>query len=246
MKAIGIIPARFDSSRFPGKPLVDIGGLSMIRRVYNQAKHALSLSEVVVATDDTRIYDHVQSFAANVIMTSKDHRSGTDRCAEVANKVSGFDLAINIQGDEPFIDPQQIDLLVSCFSSQDVQIATLVRQITEMSDLENPNKPKVVLDQAGRALYFSRQAIPFCQRTEKTNWLNTTNYYSHIGIYGYRVDVLKALAQLDVSTLESTESLEQLRWLENGYRIQTALSSHENDAIDTPEDLQYILQKYFA
>lgn len=246
MKAIGIIPARFDSSRFPGKPLVDIGGLSMIRRVYNQAKHALSLSEVVVATDDARIYDHVQSFAGNVIMTSRDHRSGTDRCAEVASKVSGFDLAINIQGDEPFIDPQQIDLLVSCFSAQDVQIATLVRQITEISDLENPNKPKVVLDQSGRALYFSRQAIPFCQGTEKVNWLSTANYYSHIGIYGYRVDVLKALAQLQVSTLESSEALEQLRWLENGYRIQTALSSHDNDAIDTPEDLQHVLQKYFA
>lgn len=246
MKAIGIIPARYDSSRFPGKPLVDIGGMSMIQRVYNQAKHVGSLSEVVVATDDSRIYDHVQGFAGNVIMTSSDHSSGTDRCAEVVEKVSGFDLAINIQGDEPFIDPQQVDLLVSCFSSPEVQIATLVRKITELADLENENKPKVVLNTQGEALYFSRQPIPFCRAEKRTNWLENNDYYQHIGIYGYRIDVLKELTSLPVSKLETCESLEQLRWLDNGYRIQTARSSHANDSVDTPEDLQAIIRKYFG
>lgn len=246
MKVIGIIPARYDSSRFPGKPLIEIGGVSMIQRVYNQAKHAVSLSEVVVATDDSRIYDHVQSFAGNVMMTSKEHQSGTDRCAEVVGKVGGFDLAINIQGDEPFIDPQQIDLLASCFSSTEVQIATLVRQVTETVDLENHHKPKVVLNAAGQALYFSRQPIPFFRGRKLEEWLNAMSYYSHIGIYGYRIDVLKELASLPPSPLESAEGLEQLRWLDQGYRIQTALSTHANDAIDTPEDLKKIIAKYFV
>lgn len=245
MRTIGIIPARYESTRFPGKPLADIGGISMIQRVYNQTKHAGSLHEVVVATDDERIYEHVQSFAGNVIMTAKDHSSGTDRCAEVIEKVSGFDLAINIQGDEPFIDPQQIDLLASCFSSGAVQIATLVRKITNIEDLESENKPKVVLNTKGEALYFSRQPIPFCRGKKLADWLGKMDYYNHIGIYGYRVDVLKEIAKLPVSKMESSESLEQLRWLDNGYRIQTALSNHPNDAVDTPEDLQSLIRRYF-
>lgn len=245
MKVIGIIPARYDSTRFPGKPLIDIAGLTMIQRVYNQVKHASSLSEVVVATDDQRIFDHVKSFAGNVVMTKKDHQSGTDRCAEVINSISGFDIAINIQGDEPFIDPQQIDLLVSCFENPDAQIATLVRPITEIADLENHNKPKVVLNKKGEALYFSRQPIPYFRGKNIKDWLANAPYYNHIGIYGYKVETLKEIAKLPVSILESTESLEQLRWLDYGYKIQTASSNHINDAIDTPEDLEIILNKYF-
>lgn len=246
MKVIGIIPARYDSTRFPGKPLVDIAGMTMIQRVYNQVKHAASLSEVVVATDDQRIFDHVKSFAGNVVMTKKEHQSGTDRCAEVINNISGFDIAINIQGDEPFIDPQQIDLLVSCFQRPEVEIATLVRPIQELSDLENVNKPKVVLNQKSEALYFSRQAIPYMRGADIKEWLSKETYYNHIGIYGFKVETLKELARLPISKLETTESLEQLRWLDNGYRIQTAASTHINDAIDSPEDLQDILKKYFS
>jgi len=246
MKVIGIIPARYDSTRFPGKPLVDIAGMTMIQRVYNQVKHAASLSEVVVATDDQRIFDHVKSFAGNVVMTKKEHQSGTDRCAEVINNISGFDIAINIQGDEPFIDPQQIDLLVSCFQRPEVKIATLVRPIQELTDLENVNKPKVVLNQKSEALYFSRQPIPYMRGADIKEWLSKETYYNHIGIYGFKVETLKELAKLPISKLETTESLEQLRWLDNGYRIQTAVSTHINDAIDSPEDLQDILKKYFS
>ncbi|WP_293945966.1 3-deoxy-manno-octulosonate cytidylyltransferase [Sphingobacterium sp. UBA7249] len=245
MKVIGIIPARYDSTRFPGKPLVDIAGISMIQRVYNQVKHAASLSEVVVATDDQRIFDHVKSFAGNVVMTKKDHQSGTDRCAEVISNISGFDIAVNIQGDEPFIDPQQIDLLVSCFQNPEVQIATLVRPITEIEDLENINKPKVVLNLNQEALYFSRQPIPFLRGKNIQDWLKNETYYNHIGIYGFKVDTLKKIASLPISKLETAESLEQLRWLDNGYKIKTAISNHINDAIDTPEDLKAILKKYF-
>ncbi|WP_313189891.1 3-deoxy-manno-octulosonate cytidylyltransferase [Sphingobacterium sp.] len=246
MKVIGIIPARYDSTRFPGKPLVDIAGMTMIQRVYNQVKHAASLNEVVVATDDQRIFDHVKSFAGNVVMTKKEHQSGTDRCAEVINNISGFDIAINIQGDEPFIDPQQIDLLVSCFQRPEVEIATLVRPIQELTDLENVNKPKVVLNQKSEALYFSRQPIPYMRGADIKEWLSKETYYNHIGIYGFKVETLKELARLPISKLETTESLEQLRWLDNGYRIQTAVSTHINDAIDSPKDLEDILKKYFS
>lgn len=246
MKIIGIIPARYDSSRFPGKPLVDIAGQSMIKRVYQQAKHASSLSEVIVATDDQRIYDHVKSFAGNVMMTNKDHQSGTDRCAEVAANLVGFDVAINIQGDEPFIDPQQIDLLTSCFDKADTEIATLIRRVETEAELYNENKPKVVLNRKGEAIYFSRQAVPFLRGTKSSEWLSQRPYYNHIGIYGYRVDILQQLTALPLSDLETMEALEQLRWIDNGYKIQTAISSHSNDAIDTPEDLQYVLDKYFS
>jgi len=246
MKIIGIIPARYDSTRFPGKPLVDINGMTMIQRVYNQVKHAASLSEVVVATDDQRIFDHVQSFAGNVLLTSKEHQSGTDRCAEIINKVSGFEVAINIQGDEPFIDPQQIDLLVSCFQQGDTQIATLIRKIEQMHDLENTNKPKVVINNKQEAVYFSRQAIPYFRGKDMRDWLKEMDYYNHIGIYGYRTEILKEISKLPVSKLELAESLEQLRWIDNGYQIKTAISNHLNEAIDTPEDLKYILKKYFS
>lgn len=246
MKTIGIIPARYDSSRFPGKPLIDIGGTSMIQRVYNQAKHASSLNEVIVATDDPRIFDHVKSFAGNVIMTKKDHQSGTDRCAEVIESIQGFDVAINIQGDEPFIDPLQINLLSSCFENPLTQIATLIRKVETFEELFNENKPKVVINKNGEAIYFSRQAVPFLRGAKKEDWLKQRPYYSHIGIYGYSVPILKELAALPYSDLEAMEALEQLRWLDNGYKIYTATSSHSNEAIDTPEDLEHLLRKYFA
>lgn len=245
MKTIGIIPARYDSSRFPGKPLIDIGGQSMIQRVYNQAKHAASLDEVVVATDDQRIYDHIKSFAGNVVMTKPEHQSGTDRCAEVVETTQGFDIVINIQGDEPFIDPQQIDLLNSCFEQPQTQIATLVRKVENEDELFNENKPKVVLSKSGDAIYFSRQAVPFLRGAKKEDWLTLRPYYSHIGIYGYRINILKEIANLPYSDLEGMEALEQLRWIDNGYKINTAISNHTNDAIDTPEDLKNIIQKYF-
>lgn len=245
MKTIGIIPARYDSTRFPGKPLVDIAGQSMIQRVYNQAKHTSSLSEVIVATDDQRIYDHIKNFGGNVVMTKREHQSGTDRCAEVIENIQGFDIVINIQGDEPFIDPQQIDLLSSCFAQPDTQIATLVRKVEDIDELFNENKPKVVLRKDGQAIYFSRQAIPFLRGTKKEDWLKSRPYYNHIGIYGYRVNILTELANLPYSDLEAMEGLEQLRWLDNGYNIHTAVSNHTNDAIDTPEDLQHIIRKYF-
>lgn len=245
MKTIGIIPARYDSSRFPGKPLIDIGGISMIQRVYNQAKHASSLDEVIVATDDQRIFDHVKNFAGNVIMTKKDHQSGTDRCAEVIENIQGFDVAINIQGDEPFIDPLQINLLRSCFDNKSTQIATLIRKVETFEELFNENKPKVVVSKNGEAIYFSRQAVPFLRGTKKEDWLKQRPYYNHIGIYGYSVPILKELAALPYSDLEAMEALEQLRWLDNGYKIHTAISSHSNEAIDTPEDLKLLVAKYF-
>lgn len=246
MKVIGIIPARYASSRFPGKPLVDIGGKSMIQRVYEQVKNTSCLHEVIVATDDDRIAEHVKSFAGNVILTASSHQSGTDRCAEVIAKVSGFDIVINIQGDEPFINPLQIELLASCFDKEETQIATLVKKIHTEDELFNVNIPKVVRNIAGQAIYFSRQTIPYLRGIEQKNWLSKHNYFKHIGIYGYRTDVLKELTQLPISILEETEALEQLRWIEHGYTIQTAETEHETIAVDTQEDLERIIQTYFT
>jgi len=245
MKIIGIIPARYASTRFPGKPLIDIAGKSMIQRVYEQVKRTVCLHEVIVATDDTRIVEHVQSFGGNVMMTSHTHESGTDRAAEIIRKVQGFDIAINIQGDEPFIDPLQIELLASCFEKGNTEIATLIKPITEEKELFNSNSPKVVINKNGEAIYFSRQTIPFLRNIAQQDWINEHTFYKHIGIYGYQTSILSDLTQLPVSSLEAAEGLEQLRWLENGYRIQTAISNHETIAIDTPEDLAYILEKYF-
>ncbi|MCW2259934.1 MULTISPECIES: 3-deoxy-manno-octulosonate cytidylyltransferase [Sphingobacterium] len=246
MKVIGIIPARYASSRFPGKPLVDIGGKSMIQRVYEQVKNTSCLHEVIVATDDDRIAEHVKSFAGNVILTASSHQSGTDRCAEVIAKVSGFDIVINIQGDEPFINPLQIELLASCFDKEETQIATLVKKIHTEDELFNVNIPKVVRNIAGQAIYFSRQTIPYLRGIEQKNWLSKHNYFKHIGIYGYRTDVLKELTQLPISILEETEALEQLRWIEHGYTIQTAETEHETIAVDTQEDLERIIHMYFT
>jgi 3-deoxy-manno-octulosonate cytidylyltransferase (CMP-KDO synthetase) len=238
MKILGIIPARFASSRFPGKPLVDIGGKSMIQRVYEQAKKCGHLTEVIVATDDTRIYDHVLNFGGAVIMTSPDHQSGTDRCAEVALQHRQYNVIINIQGDEPFIDPEQITKLAACFNDPNTQIATLIKKITTEQELFNANSPKVLVNKLSEAIYFSRSPLPHIRGKEHADWLNHYNYFKHIGIYGYRADVLQQITKLPVSSLEKAESLEQLRWIENGYRIKVAETELETHAVDTPEDLE--------
>ena len=237
MKTIGIIPARYGSSRFPGKPLVQIDGKSMIQRVYEQATKSTRLDAVVVATDDVRIADEVSAFGGRFYLTSAAHQSGTDRCAEVIRKESGFDVVINIQGDEPYIDPAQIDLLISCFEASTVQLATLVKQIHTNEELLNTNIPKVVLNASGEAVYFSRQTIPFVRGKEKEQWLEEQVYYKHIGIYGYTASTLLEITKLEPSALELAESLEQLRWVENGYTIQTKTTTLETIAVDAPEDL---------
>lgn len=241
MKILGIIPARYGSTRFPGKPLIDINGKSMIQRVYEQAKSCTNLKEVVVATDDHRIFDHVKSFGGNVEMTSDKHESGTDRCAEVMDKLEeNYDVVINIQGDEPYIDPIQITQLCECFNDEKTDIATLIKKIETTEDLLNVNKVKAVKSSADFAIYFSRNPIPFVKGEEKENWLKTNTYFKHIGIYGYRTEVLQKVTQMPLSILEKAEGLEQLRWLENGLRIKVAETQLEAIAIDSPEDLQKI------
>lgn len=239
MNIVGIIPARFASTRFPGKPLIDIAGKTMIQRVYEQAKKANSLSEVVVATDDERIAQHVQSFGGNVVMTSENHQSGTDRCFEAIEKFEiNADAVINIQGDEPFIQPEQINLVASCFSLKETELATLVKKISTNEELFNPNTPKVLLNSNKEAIYFSRQTIPYIRGKEQNDWLKQHTFYKHIGIYGYRTDVLATITQLKQSSLELAEALEQLRWLENGYKIKVEITDFESVAIDSPDDLQ--------
>lgn len=242
MKTLGIIPSRYASTRFPGKPLVDIQGKSMIRRVYEQASLSASLNEVVVATDDHRIADEVKSFGGKFVMTSSTHQSGTDRCAEVIGQLKDFDHVINIQGDEPFINPEQIDLLASCFLEKDVQLATLVKQITNEEELFNANIPKVILNADMDAQYFSRQTIPYLRNIPEKDWLQRHIYYKHIGIYGYSSQVLLDITKLQPSGWELAESLEQLRWLENGYTIRTRITTLETIAIDSPEDLNKIFK----
>ena len=239
MKVIGIIPARYASTRFPAKPLVDIGGKSMIQRVFEQAKKSQLLSEVVVATDDIRIESHVKSFGGNVVMTNESHKSGTDRCFEAINIFDpSADVVVNIQGDEPFIHVEQIDLVISCFHFKQTQIATLVKKITTDEELFNPTIPKVIINKKQEAIYFSRQTIPHIRGKEKTEWLYNHTFYKHIGIYGYTTRVLAEIIHLKPSSLETAEALEQLRWIENGYKVKTETTDLESIAIDVPEDLK--------
>ena len=242
MPILGIIPARYASSRFPGKPLADIAGKSMIQRVYEQSKKCFHLAEVIVATDDERIYKHVHDFGGSAIITSPLHQSGTDRCAEVAQQHPQYDVIINIQGDEPFIDPEQISKLAFCFNDADTQIATLVKKVQTNDELFNPNSPKVVINKLSEAVYFSRSPLPHIRGQEHEDWLNHFTYFKHIGIYGYRADVLQQITKLPVSSLEKAESLEQLRWIENGYCIKVAETQLETFAIDTPGDLEKLKQ----
>ena len=241
MKFIGIIPARYASTRFPGKPLAVLGGKYIIERVYRQVEG--TLDRVVVATDDQRIADAVRSFGGEVVMTSTEHRSGTDRVMEAYSKLGeAFDVVVNIQGDEPFIQPTQIQSLCACFEDEDVDIATLVKPFSATDGwdkLQNPNSPKVVVDKQMHALYFSRSVIPYLRgEEERENWLKKHTYYKHIGLYAYRTDVLRQITDLPQSPLELAESLEQLRWLENGYTIKVGTTDTETIGIDTPEDLQ--------
>ena len=237
----GIIPARYGSSRFPGKPLAVIGGRSMIQRVYEQASKALD--EVWVATDDERIMLAVTDFGGKAVMTSPFHRSGTDRCAEALAIISGGKhdadaVVINIQGDEPFIRPEHIQSVMECFNGPEVQIATLVRKFDAAEDLTNVNLPKVVLSKNMDALYFSRSVIPFYRDAGPEEWILKHEYYRHIGLYGYRAGALMQITKLSQSPLELAESLEQLRWLENGFRIRCAVTEWESHGIDTPGDME--------
>jgi 3-deoxy-manno-octulosonate cytidylyltransferase (CMP-KDO synthetase) len=239
MRIIGIIPARFASSRFPGKPLIDIGGKSMIQRVYEQSKKSKLLYDVVVATDDTRIEEHVKNFGGSVIMTSESHQSGTDRCFEAIQKYNASaDVVINIQGDEPFIHPEQIDLVASCFASPNTEIATLVKKITTNEELFNNNTPKVLLNKNKEAICFSRQTIPYIRGKQEHEWLGNFTFYKHIGIYAYRTAILAEITALKQSSLELAEALEQLRWIENGYKIKVEITGFESIAVDVPEDLK--------
>lgn len=236
---LGVIPARYASTRFPGKPLAVIQGKSMIQRVYEQVLQCTLIDKVLVATDDDRIAQQVLGFGGNVAMTRADHQSGTDRCAEVLAHEPQAEFIINIQGDEPFIHPEQIDLLCTTLQTQKAhKIATLVRKIVDSAALFNPNIVKAVISDFGQALYFSRQALPYCRGEMPENWLKKGLFYQHIGLYGYTREALLAIAKLPVSTLEKMEALEQLRWLENGYSIGVGISKHETIGIDTPEDLE--------
>ena len=237
MKFIGIIPARYASTRFPGKPLAMLGGRTVIQRVYEQA--AAVLEEAYVATDDERIFKAVEEFGGRVVMTRQDHKSGTDRIEEAAEKIgTQADVIINIQGDEPFIQKSQIETLKSLFENSETQIGTLGKKFESIEAATNPNSPKIVTDKNGFALYFSRSVIPYIRGKEQAEWLQHFPFLKHLGLYAYRRDVLRQITQLPQSPLEMAESLEQLRWLENGYRIRVGLTDMETVGIDTPDDLR--------
>jgi 3-deoxy-manno-octulosonate cytidylyltransferase (CMP-KDO synthetase) len=237
MKVVGIIPSRYASTRFPGKPLAMIKGKTMIRRVCEQAWKS-KLDAVVVATDDMRIADEVLSFGGQYVLTDPNHQSGTDRCNEALDILEDqYDAVVNIQGDEPFIDPKQINLLIDLISQEDTQIASLVRRIGDEDELFSPNVVKVVMDKGGNALYFSRSPIPFMRNVAREQWLEKGDYYQHIGIYAYKTDILHRVAEMKSSALERAESLEQLRWLENGLSIRLAVTEGLTVSIDTPNDL---------
>lgn len=239
MKFIAIIPARYASTRFPGKPLALLGGKPVIQRVYEKVKEVIS--DVYVATDDQRIFDTVESFGGKAVMTSANHKSGTDRIKEALDKVGGgFDVVINIQGDEPFIHKSQIEEVCHCFDDASTQIATLGIPFTEKNGMEavaNPNSPKIVVDNNGFAMYFSRSIIPFVRGVEQKEWMGHYPFLKHIGLYAYRSEVLREVTALPQSSLELAESLEQLRWLQNGYKIKVGITTLETVGIDTPEDL---------
>ena len=243
MKILGIIPSRYASTRFSGKSLADIAGKSMVQRVVEQVLKSTLITDVVVATDDQRIYDHVSSFGGEACITNTDHQSGTDRCIEALQlQKESYDYVINIQGDEPFIQPEQIDLLANLLDGE-TQLATLVKPIEQSEQLFDPNVVKAVKGINGDAIYFSRNPIPFQRNKSQGDWLKNHTYYKHIGIYAYRTDILEQITQLPISSLEKAESLEQLRWIENGYQIKTAITHHESIGIDTPEDLENALKK---
>lgn len=237
MKFIGIIPARYASTRFPGKPLAQLGGKPVIQYVYE--KVAAVLEAAYVATDDERIYDVVKSFGGQVVMTRTDHKSGTDRIEEAIEKIGGeWDVVVNVQGDEPFVAKSQLDTICHCFDDPTTQIATLGKPFESMEAVQNPNSPKIVVDNMGFAMYFSRSVIPYVRGKEKSSWLTHYPFLKHLGIYAYRKDVLRQITQLPQSSLEIAESLEQLRWLQNGFKIKVGTTDVETVGIDTPQDLE--------
>jgi len=243
MEFIGIIPARYASTRFPGKPLVQINGKSMIERVYIQCKK--TLEHIYVATDDERIVNEVKRFGGNFVITLENHQSGTDRLSEAIKIIQKetdqyFDVVINIQGDEPFIQPEQIEEIKSCFKDQETEIATLVKRIENHKDIFDANKPKVVFDKNMQAICFSRSPIPFLRGVAEKEWHKKHPYYRHIGMYAYKTETLLKLTRLEQTPLELAESLEQLRWIENGYKIKVAETRFDSFGIDTPEDLERI------
>lgn len=237
MKVVGIIPSRYASTRFPGKPLAMIKGKTMIRRVCEQAWKS-KLDAVVVATDDMRIADEVLSFGGQYVLTDPNHQSGTDRCCEALEMLDiPYDAVVNIQGDEPFINPRQINQLVDLISQKEIQIASLAKRLDDEDELFSPNTVKVVMDKECKALYFSRNPIPFMRNVAREEWLEKGDFYQHIGIYAYKADILCQIAAMQPTKLELTESLEQLRWLENGLHIHMAVTDSQNVSIDTPDDL---------
>ncbi len=246
MKILAVIPSRYASTRFPGKPLADICGKSMVRRVYEQAM-ATGWDFVAVATDDRRIAEHVTAFGGRVIMTGTHHPNGTSRCLEVVDKLETegkyFDVIINIQGDEPLVQPEHLHQVAALFENPETDIATLIHPITDITELFNPHAVKVITGKNKTALYFSRQTIPFVRNENRDNWLNKTAFFKHIGIYGYRTEVLKKIVQLPEGKLEAAEKLEQLRWLESGYVIKADVTDYKGIGIDTPEDLQKLINK---
>jgi 3-deoxy-manno-octulosonate cytidylyltransferase (CMP-KDO synthetase) len=242
MKILGIIPARYASTRFPGKPLINIMGKSMLQRVYEQTKKCNKLTDVVIATDDNRIADHAASFGAKVVITKAEHPSGTDRCFEAyLNSKTNCDYIINIQGDEPFIDPGQIDLLAELCDGS-TELATLMIKCTSHEVLFDKGEVKITLNTNNEALYFSRMVIPFIKGVEEKLWHTHFNYFRHVGMYAYRADVLEKVTKLQPSSLEKAESLEQLRWLENGFKIKCAETLHDSHCIDTPEDVEKVIR----
>ena len=242
-KIIGIIPARYASSRFPGKPLVDLAGKSMIQRVYERAISS-SLDKIVVATDDEGIFDHVLAFGGTAVLTQKGHPSGTDRCQDVVQQLDvPYDYIINIQGDEPFIVPEQIDALAACCDGS-VELATMMLEVKTLELLLDPGEVKIAKDVHNNALYFSRQPIPFLKSHPVEHWLEQLKYYRHVGMYAYRTDILQQIAGLAPTTLELAESLEQLRWLESGFKIKLVETTHDSYCVDTPEDVEWILAKF--
>lgn len=248
MKFLGIIPARYDSSRFPGKPLIDIKGKSMIQRVYERASEVFE--DLIVATDDDRIADKIHLFNGNYVLTSGKHKSGTDRCAEAAlkyelNSGKKFDVIVNIQGDEPFIEIEHLNKIILCFDNKEVQIATLIKEINSNEDIFNSDKVKVLTDNNNFAIYFSRSAVPFLRDKAKADWHKKHKYFKHIGIYAYQHSVLQMITKLKRTPLEIAESLEQNRWIENGYKIYTEITTKDSTSVDTEDDLKNILKKFF-
>lgn len=248
LRILGIIPARYASSRLPGKPLVDIAGRSMVMRVWDQARQARSLSDVVVATDDQRILEHVHSLGGQAVMTSPDHPSGTDRCHEALMKMGAdrFDAVVNIQGDEPFIVPDQIDELCTALIQAPGGIATLAQVVTDDRDLDDAGEVLITTTVDMDALYFSRAAIPFLRDPGEGPRHARFRFLKHVGLYGYRADVLAKLVQLRPSALEVAESLEQLRWLEHGFKVRIGLTEHPSFCVDTPADLELARQRVAA